>query len=589
MLASGQVLQGNIPGAETTLQTILKQDPTEIRALELLGYIYLAQDKQSLGIGQLQQRIKLPPDTALLRARLGLAQWVFGQKEQAGLQFEQAVRSAPEQEQIRVLWILYRLQAGDTANALRLTLEWRGQQPQTPLPEVMQGIIAARQNRPDEAQAALLRALQMQPGNFAATLQAVRLLNAGLRTEQARALLQAALQAQPDNAVFLAELAAMEYDLENIPEARRLLEAVLARRPDMVVARLTLADLLLQAQQPREAVKVLQQAPPTVAVQAPVQELLGQTQLAAGDRFNATQTLRNLAWSKPSALSFYLLAVALAEQGETEASQRELNKALSFDPNFKPAQLANARYLLAAKKVLEARQQFETVRRALPDNVNVLSLEGDLALADNDFQKAVGIFGRLQQSYPASNRWVVKLAQAQWGAGEQDATVATYQRWLTDHPDDSLIQRELADTFLKAGQDAAAGVLYARLQQQQPEQVGLLLNLAWSLRQSDPAKAQTYAERALRQQPDSLLAKGTLALIQLAAGKKDRAVPLLKDVLGDLSLDLGTQFQLVQALAQTGEKQLARRYLQRILDDPRTFPERAQAEALVGEITQRNP
>ena len=586
LLACGQLLQGDATSAEATLQTLLKHDPAETQALELLGYTYLAQGNISRGVEQLLQRVRLPPDTALLRARLGLAQWVLGQKEQAGLQFEQAAQSAPGQEQIRVLRIFYRMQAGDYANTMRLIQEWRGQQPNGPLPEVAQGILYARQNQPNEALAAFMRALQLQPGNFAATLHAVRLLDAGLQTEQARALLQAALQARPDNAVFLAELAALEYKRENTPEARRLLEAVLSLRPDIALVRLKLADLLLQTQQPQEAVKVLQQAPANLADQAALQELLGQAQLAAGDGFDATQTLRNLAWSKPSALSSYLLAAVLAEQGETEASQRELNKALSITPNFGPAQLAKARQLLAAKQLAEARQLLEALHRTLPGNTNVLGLEGDLAMADNEFQRAVDIFGRLQQSNPASSHWVIKLAQAQWSAGDQDAAVATYQRWLAANPDDSRIQRELADTYLKSGQDAAAGALYDRLLEQQPEQAGLWLDLAWSLRQSDPAKAQTYAERALKRQPDSPLAKGTLALIQLAAGKKERAAALLKEVLGDLTQDLGTQFQLAQALAQTGERQAARRYLQRILDDPRVFPERAQAEALMAEISR---
>ncbi|MFO1431331.1 MAG: XrtA/PEP-CTERM system TPR-repeat protein PrsT [Candidatus Competibacteraceae bacterium] len=589
LLAGGQILQDDNLGAEMTLQSILKQDPTEPRALELLGYDFLAQDKNSLGVTQLQQRIKLPPDTALLRARLGLAQWVLGQEEQAGLQFDRAAQLSPEQEpikeQIELLRILCRLQMSDYANAMRLILEWHERQPDHPLPEVLQGILDAKRNQRTEALTTFMHALQLQPGNFAATLQTVRLLDAGLRTEQARTLLQAALQNQPDNAVFLLELAAMEYERENIPEVHRLLERVLTLRPDLLLVRVKLADLLLQAQRAQEAVKILQQAPITLTDQTALQELLGEAQLATGDVFNATQTLRTLAWSKPSALSGYLLAAALAQQGETAASQRELDKALNLDPTFKPAQVARARQLLAARETAEARRQLEVVRRGMPDNINVLSLQGDLAMADNQFQQAVDIFGKLQQLYPASSHWVVKLAQAQWNAGEPEAAVATYRHWLTEHPDDSRIQRELADIYLKTGQNAAAGALYERLQQP-PDQDALLLNLAWSLRQSDPAKAQTYAERALRRQPNSLLAKGTLALIQLAAGKKDRAVPLLKEVLGDVSLDLGTQFQLVQALAQAGERQTARRYLQRILEDPRIFPERAQAETLMGEISR---
>jgi len=113
--------------------------------------------------------------------------------------------------------------------------------------------------------------------------------------------------------------------------------------------------------------------------------------------------------------------------------------------------------LLAAGQLVEARQLVDTLRRALPGNSNGLALEGDLAIADNDFQKAIDIFSKLQQLYPDSGQWVVKLAQAQLSVGEADAALATYQRWLAARPDDSRIQRELADTYLKLGQNEAAG------------------------------------------------------------------------------------------------------------------------------------
>ena len=77
---------------------------------------------------------------------------------------------------------------------------------------------------------------------------------------------------------------------------------------------------------------------------------------------------------------------------------------------------------------------------------------------------------------------------------------------------------------------------------------------------------------------------GTLALILLEQGKAERATALLQETLGDVSQNLSTKFQLVQALVQAGEKQAARRYLRRILEDPRVFPERPQAEALMNTL-----
>ena len=586
LLAGGQLLQGNFAAAEVTLQGFLAQNPKEAEALEWLGYIYLAQDKLPAGVEQLQLAAERRPDAALLHARLGLAQWLLGRTDQALRQLQQAATLQPGQEQIEVLRILNRVQAGNYPAALQLVENWRGQRPVSPVPEVLQGVIYRKMGKAGEAQAAFERALRLQPGNLAATLHGVDLALAGNQVVQAQALLQAALRAQPANPVMLAELAALEYQSGQAPEARQHLTAVLKLRPEALSVRLTLANLWLQVHQPGEAVKVLQRAPVTLTGQPALQELLGRAQLAAGDWFDATQTLRNLAWVQPSALTYYLLAAAYDGQGESNDAQRQLDKALAIDPNYWPAQLARARQLLVAKQLAEAQQVLEKLHHALPYNSNVLSLEGDLAMAGNDYRQAITIFSQLQQQEPAANRWVLKLAQAQWNAGQPEAAVTTYRQWLAEHADDSQVQGELASTYLKLGHEAEAETAYARLLEQQPEQPDLLINLAWLLRQRDPAKAQAYAEHALKLKPDSTVFKGTLALLLLQQGEAERAAALLKETLGDLAQGLSTQFRLVQALAQTGEQQAARQYLRRILEDPRVFPERPQAEALLNKLAR---
>jgi putative PEP-CTERM system TPR-repeat lipoprotein len=584
LLASGQLLQGNFAATETTLQRFLAQNPKGAKALELLGYTYLAQDKIQAGVEQLRLATELRPNAALLHARLGLAQWVLGQNDQAIRQLEQAVTLQPDQEQTEVLRILNRMQAGNYSAALRLVEDWRAHREGSLAPEVLQGVIYRKIGKTSEAQAAFEHALRLQPGNLVATLNGVELALASNQPAQAQALMRAALQAQPTNPVLLAELAALEYRLGNTPEARQHLTAALNLKPDALSIRLGLAKLWLQANQPREAIKVLQQAPVTPTDQPALQELLGQAYMAAGDWFDATQTLRNLAWVQPSARTYYLLAAAHDSQGESNATQRELDKALAIDANYWPAQLARARQLLAHDQPMEAQQLLEKLRRALPGNSNVFSLEGDLAMAEQDYRRAIASFSKVQQLEPATNRWVLKLARAQRDAGQSDAAIATYRQWLTSHPDDRQVKSELANLYLNSGREAEAQTTYAQLLEQQAEQPQVLINLAWLLRQHDPVKAQAYAERALKLKPDSTVFKGTLALILLEQGEAERATALLKETLGDLSQNLSTQFQLVQALVQAGEKPAARRYLRRILEDPRLFPERPQAEKLMNDL-----
>ncbi len=585
-LASSQLLQGNPAIAVSTLRNLLVQNPRAAAALELLGYLYLAEDAGlPAGIETLQRAVALQPDAPLLRARLGFALWLDGRNEQAAQEFQRSAALRPGDDQLAVVRLLQQLRTGRFGAAQQQVETWRAQQPDKPLPEVLQGVIHLKTGQSAAAQAAFERALRLQPGHFAATLGAVGLALTQQQPDRAHDLLQQALQAQPANPVYLLQMAALEYRLGQVPEAGRHLAAVLQLKPEALAIRLTLARLWLQMGQAREAVKVLQQAPDAApGDQATLQELLGQAQLAAGDWFDATETLRALSWSQASATIHYLLAAAYNGQGEQDAAQRELDKALASDPNYAPAQLVKARRLLAAKQWLEAQVLLAKLRNDRPGDRNVISLEGDLALAGNDTRRAVEAFQRLRRLDPDSNHWVAQLAQAQFAAGQTEVALNTCRDWLTGHPDDRQVYGQLAKFYLLAGRTDEAAAAYARLLQWQPDQPVLLINLAWLLRQRDPAKARQYAEQALQLQPNSAVFKGTLALLLLQQGKTERAIGLLKESLANLAQSLDTQFQLAQALAQTGDKAGARRYLRRIVEDPRLFSERPRAEALLKEL-----
>lgn len=585
-LAGGQVMRGDFAAAVAGLQSLLSQSPGVAGALELLGYLYLTQDNGLRSGGEtLERAVALQSDAALLRARLGLVFWLTGRPEQAARQFEQAAALQPS-ELLTVAQALLQLQLGRYGAVQQTVEQWRAQQPNQALPEVLQGLLYQKLGKMAEAQAAFERALRLQPGHFAAAWGAVELALAQGQPERARDIVQQALQAQPDNPVYLLRLAALEYRLGRFSEAARRLTQLLERKPDAIAVRLDLARLLLQRMgQAREAVKILQQAPAVALQDQPaLQMLLGQAQLAAGDWFEAAETLRALSWSQPSPVVHYLLATAYYGQNQPDAAQRELDKALAIDPNYPPAQLAKAHRLLAVGQLSDARVLLARLRYDRPNDINVINLEGELALAGKDAARAMTAFDRLRRLDPAAGRWALRLAQAQFAAGQTEAALATCQDWLTAHPADRAVYAQLARFYLLAGREADAAAAYAQLLEWRSDQPALLLNLAWLLRRSDPAKALAYAEQALKLQPGSAVFKGTLALLLLQQGKTERAAALLREALTDLSQNLSIQFQLTQALAQTGDKVGARRYLRRILDDPRLFAERPQAEALLKEL-----
>lgn len=580
LLAGSQVYQGKFAAAEAVLTRWLKQNPQDRLALEWLAYVELAQGKTATGVERLRTLTVLSPEAATLRARLGLALLVQGDPVAAVGQFDQVAAVAkPVPEPIEWLRLLGWLRAGQYPAARRQLDKLTTVITEPGLLTTLAGLLDLQQGKTAAAQAAFSHAVQQQPGQWPATWQLIVRALAERQPALAREHLQEALTVYPDNPLLRLQLAALAEQTGASDEVRQQLAAVLRQQPGLLPVRLWLARLWLADGQPQEAIKVLQQAPANPAGRVAVQTLLGEAQLAAGDLFAATETLRELIWQQPSAQAHYLLATVHARRGESDAAQRELAKALVLDDGFLPALVSQARQALADGDLNEVQELLAKLRVRQPGHPAVFELTGKLAETEGDLRQAAAAFERGRQLYPGDQRWILWLAAVQRRAGQEQAALATYQEWLAEHPQDAVVQAALAGSYLALGREAEAMTAYTALLALQPEQPQALNALAWLLRHREPAQALAYAQRTAKQAPTAPLVQGNLALILLEQGQTRRAATLLKDILNRGVPDLSVQFYLVQALAQAGETPLSRRLLQRIVDDARDFPERPQAEA----------
>ena len=108
------------------------------------------------------------------------------------------------------------------------------------------------------------------------------------------------------------------------------------------------------------------------------------------------------------------------------------------------------------------------------------TLEGDTAFARKDYPAALAAFEHAQKLAP-SGALLVRQLQVFNATQRSDAGEKRLADWLATHPQDASTRAALAESLTKRKQYTAAVEQYFVLEQEQPDNLVVLNNLAWSL------------------------------------------------------------------------------------------------------------
>ena len=92
-----------------------------------------------------------------------------------------------------------------------------------------------------------------------------------------------------------------------------------------------------------------------------------------------------------------------------------------------------------------------------------------------------------------------------------------------------------------------------------------LNNLAWLIKDSDPAQGVKYAKKALSLMPDSPFIKDTLAMLYLETGDKENALQLSKEAVTAMPELLDIQLNYATILNENNFKTRAQNLLNKLL------------------------
>lgn len=572
--------------AQKQLATILARRPEDYTSLSLMASALMATGDTQKAVQYLRKATALQPESADTKAQLGLGLLVQGEENAGVAELESAIQLKPELQQAQVTLALFYLAEHKYDEGLKVAERLRVSMPDNPAPLNIIGVLQRAKGNEAAARKAWEEAIAKAPGDPAASHNLADLALAAKNITQARKLYDDVLKKHPDHILTIAKLADLDLIANEPAQAEARLKKALEANPTLVTTRVALSRFYLSRGQAAQALETIRPATEAAEPEPTALALLGEAQLALGDAINAAATLTKLTQLQSLPANHYLLARALLGTGNTRKADEQLNIALKLDKNFLLAQLLKVQIQIGDNQLAAAKQSLVQLKKTYADHPQVLVTEAAIALREKRTDDAVRALRAALAKAP-DNLIVTQLAMAQWQAGDRDGGLQSLKTWLDKHPDDLMVTDTQAKFYLLAGREADAVRSMEQVIKLNPKHLPSLNNLAWILREKDPARALKYAEQASELAPESSAVLDTQGVVLLAQNKPERAIRTLEQAYKKSPKDAAIAFHYAQALVGMQQAEQARSVLKKALAQKQAFPQRQEAQALLDKLAAR--
>ena len=553
---------GNLEDARHYFQRFINIKENDYNSLRYLAIIELKQGKPQNAKNLLSKASIYYPDNPTLLSLLGISLMELGKVEQAKYYFEKVVSLTSSnggaltnlaQSEIlagdysKAITNLLNAKKNDNSNSVTLLLieayfktkqfkkakiltqKLIEVQPKNSYFQKQHGIALGFSGDIKNAKIAFQTALKLQPTNTAAIIHLARMEFIEQGPQHAISFLQELLIAQPNNTQIMVELAdihfkneqrdkalslyqqAFDFDNQNpftliklinyyfntnqYSKAEPILLAYLQKHPKESLIKIKLGHLYGKLNQPLKAIKTFESAIPDSADRTKTYMLLAQAQLKVDNRDEAIQSL---------------------------------NKATAWDEKRLEPLLMLFPITLSQKDYTRAEQVIYTINKLIPEQDVAEIFSAQLYLAKNEFIKAEKSYLNALKINPSSKS-TLGLFNALNKQNKYDESQVLIQKWLSDNPNDLLVEIALAESYIHQGKMTKSLALYQALIQKYQRMPVLLNNAAnISLRLGKISLAADYANEAYKKAPQNPSVIDTLAWIKTQQAQRTEAIALFR-------------------------------------------------------------
>ena len=219
------------------------------------------------------------------------------------------------------------------------------------------------------------------------------------------------------------------------------------------------------------------------------------------------------------------ISIAIKERNYPVAREIVLAqlKATPEQPQFL-MRLANIE--IRSGQIAEASKVLKQIKSILPDNPQVTLLASQLAIAQNNQQKAISL---LENEWNKSENQQVAIALYNlYKSGQKNKANEFLSQWLIKQPNSSMANLSHALYLQSRGDNNEAISAYEKALSVSPNELTSLNNAAWLYSLVNDPQAEVLAERAYRIAPNNAAVLDTYGWILYNLGKYKEAKPLIK-------------------------------------------------------------
>lgn len=585
VLASILLTERNFVKAIDVLQPVRQAQPNDGYTLSLLATAYLGLNQQANAEKLMEQAVAASQSSSNMESALGFTILSGGDVDNSIARLRAAFESDPKQIQAGMAVAILELKRGQPKAALLVANKLVQRQPTNPLFHNLLGAIQNAAGNRVASRAAYEKAATLNPAYSAPQMNLARMDLADGNTTAAESRLQVLLKREPKNVQVLFELARVENSAGRPADAIRELEKARALAPRDMQVGSALMDVYLARKNWDKVIQLVAVLEADASGSYVGLAALGNAYLALGEKKKAAAAFDRMAKvtnNNPAGMT-EVARLQLAADNSVGARQL-LTQVIAVAPNFLPAQAQLFELDLAQGDKAKAEARWRELNSRFPNDAWVLRLQGDLAQAKNDFPQAVTAY-RAAYAKQANADTLVRLARAQFRAGDKGAALATLEQAVKSQPSDNWTRRALAEMQMRSGLNQAARLTYEGLLKTNPNDVAALNNVAALLNLGKDPSALAYAERAYRLAPEDASVNDTLGWILSTQNQPAKALLYLREARVRDPQNGEIRYHLGQVLLQLQRREEARAEFAAALDLP-VFAGQEEARRLLQQVRQ---
>jgi len=538
--------RNDLSAAIIQLKNALQKDPNMLAAHVLLGKALLRNGDPGAAEVAFNEALKLGVDRA--EVVLPLARALAGQGRLDVLLDRITPAGLPRPLQVEVLIV--------RGNA-----------------QIANGNLAAAMRSFDEARA-------IDPSSAAVRLAQARVFLQKGDTGRASALVEEALKLSPDTGAGWNLRASLAHLRGDIPGALAGYEKALALDPADMDARVAQAGLLIDvgrlddAQRGLDEIRTISSREPRASYLRAV--LAGRRNDAEAIRESLVDVVTLIDGAPRSVVAQYpqlLLVGGLSHYGlgDKEKAKEYLALFLSKNPGHPGATKVVASIWLDAGETTRAITMLEPLRRAAPNDPQVLSLLAAAYMFDKRYTLAAGVLEQAVQLSGGASDIRADFGVSLVGLGQTDLGLVQLQQAFAKDPGQAHAGVALAALYLTRNQAKKAIEVIDSVARREPRNVAVV-NMQGVVHGAagDRVGARTLYERALAIDPSLQAARLNLARLDIADGKRDTARIRLSELLKaePRNGDAMFEFALLEEIGGNGGE--AVRWLEKAMTVQRT-------------------